>query len=181
MVLLVKGISVDWADRVGIQSSCRIAKTPKGYRGLVAKQAMRRGEAVLTVPRALTLSVSRTDESDPSLDWLTRLSLKLAEEFHAGQNSPHATFVKSLPAPAKSPHRWSEEELSFLHNDTLAAEATARRHLQKAEWKHVASGTQVPQRTFERAWELAASRVIGARCANGIRNEELLLVPMVDM
>ena len=103
---------VDW-------KASTISQTQHG-RGLVATKHVERGEAVLTVPRELTMNVER----DP--EWLTRLSFKLAEEIHAGDTSPHAEFVKTLPAPPRAPHRWTAAELELLQNDTLASDAMAR-------------------------------------------------------
>lgn len=161
--------------------ACKIGVTRTGCRGLVATRDLRRGERVLTVPRQNTISVDRRGPDGDDTPWLTRLALSLAEEMHAGAESKHALFVSSLPAPPFAPHRWSEEDLEMLQNRTLVAEAAARARLLQDEWQRVAHRTSVPEKTFARAWELACSRVVGARGDNGRRSEKLLLVPVLDM
>jgi len=69
----------------------------------------------------------------------------------------------------------------MLQNATLVREARKHAELQSESFARVADRTHVPRQTYERAWELAASRVIGARGARGLRGEWLLLVPYLDM
>ena len=169
-----------WADASGIERSCAVGRSPvHGCRGLVAK----RGEPVLRVPSQLTISVAREQEGDDAHrgDWLTHLSLRLAEEMQAGPSSPHAAFVRSLPAPPHGPHRWRTEELDSLQNATLVREAHKRAELRRESFARVAGRTDVPRQTYERAWELVASRAVGARGVRGLRGERLLLVPYLDM
>ena len=169
-----------WADASGIERACTIGVSPtSGCRGLLATRAVKRNEVLLRVPSKLTISVERDDDS--GVDWLTRLALRLAEEIHAGQSSSHAAFVSSLPEPPRAPHQWDADELELLQNATLVREAVARTTLLSDAYECIADRTCVPRATFDRAWELAASRVVGARGARGVRSERLLLVPYLDM
>lgn len=168
-----------WSDAVGITRACKIGHTSNG-RGLVATRKLAAGETVLHVPRKLTLGVNR--EAGPGQPgWLTRLSLRLAEEIHAGEDGTHHDFVQSLPPPPDGPHCWSSAQLAELQNATLAAEAKKRADELAAEWEKVSASTAVPRQHFENAYGLAASRVIGARGESGRRGERLLLVPLLDM
>jgi len=190
-----------WGERNGVVChGCEVGIAASGCRGLLATTCVQRSEPVLCVPRALTLSVDREDTNsmDP-LDWLTRLSLRLAEEIDAGESSPHSEFVLSLPEPPRGPCQWDDDELGLLQNTTMAKAASSRAVLRLAEWSKVRTrlrakavsqvGSRNPtlgaqalsQRTFERAWHLTSSRVIGARGARNQRGEQLLLVPFIDM
>ena len=118
-----------WVDSLVKHRACEIGVTRTGCRGLVATRDLMRGERVLTVPRRNTISVDRHASDGDDTPWLTRLALSLAEEMHSGNESPHALFITSLPAPPHAPHRWSSEDLQELQNRTLVAEAVARASL----------------------------------------------------
>lgn len=170
-----------WVDSLVIYRACEIGHGRSGCRGLIATRDLRRGEKVLTVAQANTISVDRHTTDGDETPWLSRLALVLAEEMHAGADSDHGLFIRSLPAPPFAPHRWSEEDLMQLQNRTLVSEAVARRQLLADEYQRIAHRTVVSERTFAKAWELAASRVVGARGEGGKRSEKLMLVPVLDM
>ena len=60
---------------------------------------------------------------------------------------------------------WSDEELTLLQSEALVSAAAARAGIRQAAWESIAPSTHVPRPTFEDAWDLASSRVIGGRGA----------------
>ena len=170
-----------WRVSNGVESPLlRVAPLPGGGRGTLATQDVRRGDVLVSLPRAASISVEIPErDAHPcsravgaavwsELPPKARLALALVEERRAGAAAPRAPYVDQLPSGARAPDLpplWSDDELAWLG---YAPAAHAARLL-RSEWERSVASCASAASDSEMLWALACveSRVFSGTLSEG--------------
>lgn len=130
----------------GVISAVSIASCGSGLRGLRATRAVKAGEVLISVPKALLLASHYADTSPVRGLWekvgelpshLTKLALLLVHELRGGKNAALAPFIQLLPTPGEMQAQggpawtWSAAELAVTECPKLVADAMAKHEVLK--------------------------------------------------
>ncbi|KAG2430179.1 hypothetical protein HXX76_010278 [Chlamydomonas incerta] len=172
---------LDWVVSEGGELRVTISRDNAGVRGLYTTQPVKKGEALLSIPRHLVLSVKNVAAAEASP--------QLLKEMHS-PCSRLRPYLDTLPGPdgVLTAYNWPEEYIKYLadpvmeeqvgnsfklharntwlgHNDDememTIPEAIGRKNITLQEWEHVVS--LLSSRTFS------------------IRKGALSLVPLLDL
>ena len=115
-------------------------------RGMAARGVIRSGDLLVSVPRAALLTpvdLPNTALLKPHAEHLAdhvpavdRLAVLLLAHAAAGDASPLAGYIRSLPSTYTTPEWWDDAELAAL--DGLPCGAACRRHVADVRRRHVA-------------------------------------------
>ena len=170
----------------GDVSAVRVGEGERG-RGLFAARDVAEGEAVLRVPVSLALNDGVAPEPYPGAPWSVTLAAAILTARDAGEESPWARYVASLPREtigfANSPAADDPASVAILFDDAAADEL--QRYLTLLRGSHRAMTMMRREWTLEE-WRWAMSqvhsrtfRVEEPTTARG--RTRRLMVPFVDL
>ena len=161
--------------------------------GLVAAEDIGGGDAVLSIPKSVWMTVDTALESPvgphvtDEAGWIA-LALQLLHERAVGPKSKWAAYVAALPTNLEAPLFWTAEEVGALAGTQLLDTAAGYDSYVRGTWTRLkdsvfdANPTVFPPDAFDEPSFLWAFGILRSRCQDPVdQGATIALVPGLDM
>ena len=161
--------------------------------GLVAAEDIGGGDAVLSIPKSVWMTVDTALESPvgphvtDEAGWIA-LALQLLHERAVGSKSKWAAYVAALPTNLEAPLFWTAEEVGALAGTQLLDTAAGYDSYVRGTWTRLkdsvfdANPQTFPPDAFDEPSFLWAFGILRSRCQDPIdQGATIALVPGLDM